>query len=133
MDVLVIDTGVDPGHPALAGHRHLSIFSHGDDSGLWGHGTMVVGFIASQDQVYRGVAYGLDSILAGDMVRISESLSWAFMEDPNSEVDDPPDAINASIGSVTQSDYTLDARVFDEYIDRYDVLASIAAGNIYHS
>ena len=53
------------------------------------------------------------------------------MEDPNSEVDDPPDAINASIGSVTQSDYTLDARVFDEYIDRYDVLASIAAGNIY--
>jgi subtilisin family serine protease len=130
--VAVLDTGVDPTQPDLAG-RVLPGFnfvdsdtSASDDNG---HGTAVAGVIAAQGNDHIGTAgycwqcrilpvkvlgsdgSGLDS-------NVAEGILWA--------VDQGAKVINASLGSLTD-DLTLAAAA--KYAAEHNVLLVAAAGN----
>ncbi|GAA4729711.1 S8 family peptidase [Phytohabitans rumicis] len=56
--VAVLDTGIDGAHPALSGKVVDEVSTVGEDVAIPGdHGTHCAGTIASNDPVYRGVAY----------------------------------------------------------------------------
>lgn len=61
--VAVLDSGVDKSHPALSGKVVDEVSTAGEAVNVPGnHGTHVAGTIASNDPIYRGVAYQCDLI-----------------------------------------------------------------------
>lgn len=100
--ICVIDTGVNASHLALSGrikdqHCYCSVpegtssncYAGGTSEGSSatdnnGHGTHVVGIIASQDSTYKGVAYGSDIYVVkvlnssgnGIMLDIGKAIDW---------------------------------------------------------
>ncbi|MGH2692216.1 MAG: S8 family peptidase [Actinomycetota bacterium] len=61
--VAVLDSGVDKNHPALSGKVVDEVSTAGEPVGMPGnHGTHVAGTIASNDPIYRGIAYQADLI-----------------------------------------------------------------------
>jgi serine protease AprX len=61
--VAVLDTGVDKNHPALLGKVVDEVDLSGEGIGVPGnHGTHTAGTVASNDAVFRGVAYQADIV-----------------------------------------------------------------------
>ncbi len=148
VDVAILDTGIDAGHPALAGkvlaqQRCLSSGIGVNDPSaddVNGHGTHVAGIVASQDSTYRGVAFGVRSVLnakagadsdgsprGGASMADSDAMAcvdWAINGNAYGA-----DAINLSFGSPMSSDDSEYQRFWDAVVSQLNVLVAIAAGN----
>ncbi len=154
----VLDTGVRTNHPAFAGVPIVSqvFLTNGsadpcftDDASSvqdkFGHGTHVAGIVASQGSAgwanYQGVAKGIGTLYnlkvgysatvygscgpdaaEGDQRDILAGLDWAVRNTPVR-------IFNLSFGSVAHGDDDDFARSIDRYIDDYELVFAIAAGN----
>jgi subtilisin family serine protease len=134
--VAVLDTGVDAGHPDLAGKVDEAVsFVPGDDAGdANGHGTHVASTVAgtgaASGGVYKGVAPGADLVVGkvldddgfGNDSWVLAGMEWAASTGA--------DVVSMSLGDDTPSDGTdpLSAAV-DALSARYGTLFVIAAGN----
>ncbi|MBW2979568.1 S8 family serine peptidase [Candidatus Woesearchaeota archaeon] len=89
--ICIVDTGVDYTHPALGGSFGVKVIAgydfvnnDADPMDDHGHGTHCAGIAASEDQTYRGVAYGaniiavksLDSTGSGTSDTIASGIDW---------------------------------------------------------
>ncbi len=136
IEVAVLDTGIDLDHPYLA-DRIIDSRDFSDDGtpeDLFGHGTMVAGIIASNEETYRGIAFRANLINAKCMNKdgqgrsdwILSALEWAV-----TEAVDTAEIINTSFGTTEEdpngeSSFT---RALDALIDLYDISWATAAGN----
>jgi serine protease AprX len=123
-DAGVLDTGVRQNHPAFA---PLNFFSHIGAGDGDGHGTAVAGIIASNDATFRGMAFGLDSmIVASAETGVMSEADWMV-----STAGDDPEAINLSFGygRANDTDYSTFDQFWDGLIDDNSVLVGKSAGN----
>jgi len=131
--VAVLDSGVDAGHPDLAGKvavaRNFSDTPDTDDQD--GHGTHVASTIASVDGTYRGVAPGarlaigkvLDDTGSGQLDDIIAGMRWAA-------ADQHARIVNMSLGGGVDSDGTDPvSQAVNELSATYGTLFVVAAGN----
>lgn len=124
-DAGVSDTGVQEDHPAFAGlNFYTNETSHTDPDG---HGTHVTGIIASGDTTYRGTAYGLDALIWGP----AGGSSFATFDAAATGFAQSAESINLSWGYAIADveDYNYESEWFDTYVEAFDVMATIAAGN----
>ncbi|MBU0640196.1 MAG: S8 family serine peptidase [Planctomycetes bacterium] len=123
-DVGVLDTGVEQSHPALSSHRFLSNMGTHDTSY---HGTGMAGILASTDTVYRGMAYGCDTIVVALAGAIETSMVGMDYIAGTGE----PENVNYSFGNGTANDvdYGPTDQFFDGVIDTFGFMVSKSTGN----
>jgi subtilisin family serine protease len=109
--VAVLDTGVDPTHPALAGrliggYDFVDMDNDPRERGnhtqhpLFGHGTHVAGLVALAAPEARIMPVRvLDQRGIGNIWVLAEALAYAVDPDRNPQTDDGADVINLSIGT----------------------------------
>jgi len=124
-DAGVLDTGVQQDHPNLNPGSWLSMAGTTDSNG---HGTGVAGIIMSDDATFRGMAYGLDTMLVGSASSgtVMNNADWMV-----SIAAEDPEAINLSFGYGTASDvdYSSFDQFFDGLVDGTGTLLTKSAGN----
>ena len=126
--VAILDTGIDPKHPALEGIvlSELSLLGEGRSHESKGHGTGIASIIAGQSEEFLGLAPAseilsfqvLDENGAGDSFTIAKGIISA--------VDQGADIINLSLGGATASTVMQKAI---QYAKAKDVLMIAAVGN----
>lgn len=120
VDVATVNDAVDPTHPAFTGTVDIENSSLEPVSD---HGTHLGGVIASNDVSYRGVAFGLDTLIGADDEAFA--LGIPNGEQPGSA--NPAEVINLSAGAPALAD---DAnRGEDIIIDLFGVGYAASAGN----
>jgi subtilisin family serine protease len=153
VDVAVVDTGIDSAHPALSGkvaaqRRCLSTADAFSSAYLTdpsandvnGHGTHVAGTIGSQDNTYKGEAYGLRALInakAGFSTDgIDNSFGRMYDSDAMACVDWAllgnaygAEVINLSFGSYASMDDYPYNRFYDAVVSQMNTVVAIAAGN----
>lgn len=148
-DLAVMDTGIDPTHPALTVGQ-ASVFhtigqtnacyadqpANPDD--LHSHGTHVAGTVASVNATYRGVAYGLDQLInakAGWLRSAACGGGGEMIEEDGMDAADwavgtaGADVLSLSFGGGVNVGDTPWERFFDAVVDELNVGMAIAAGN----
>jgi serine protease AprX len=148
-DVGIVDSGIDRNHPALSSQSFLEQRCLAAAGNPWwdptvddvnGHGTHVAGIAASTNGTYRGVAYGLDTVLNlkagfdtdgsdGGNASMYWSDSMACVDWGINTASDVADTLNLSYSGYTSSDDTSFARFWDAVVDDMGVPSTIAAGN----
>jgi serine protease AprX len=151
--VAVIDSGIDHNHPALQSQSYIgkrclntadiyypyTQYNDPTKDDVNGHGTHVGGIVASTDNQYRGVAYGLGMLINGKAgfsmdgmdggqarMYTSDAMScvnWALTGGPAAEV------INLSFGGSTLVDDGLYEQFWDAVVNQMGATVAIAAGN----
>ena len=153
VDVAILDTGIDSNHPALSGKvleqkRCLTALDQSYNTATYdptfddvnGHGTHIAGSVASQDSLYRGVAYGVQSLInakaGGDLdgsprgnASMADSDAMECVEWAINGTEVSADVINLSFGSLAYTDDQPLAQFWDAVVSQMDIVASIAAGN----
>jgi hypothetical protein len=116
-DAAVLSEAADPTHPAFAG----TDVDNDPTQSVTDHGTHTGGIIASGDGTYRGVSYGLDTLIG------SSNESYALGLAAGSGAVDPAETINVSFGSVASSDD--EDHVDDVLTNVFGVGQAFGAGN----
>ena len=126
--VAILDTGIDPNHPALDGvvFSELSLIDKGRSHENKGHGTGIASIIAGQGEEFLGLAPAseilslqvLDENGAGDSFTIAKGIISA--------VDQGADIINLSLGGATASSVMEKAI---QYAKSKDVIMIASVGN----
>lgn len=146
--VVVIDTGVAYDHTALGGHVIPGPdYAEGDDDpyddGFSGsHGTHVAGIIASDHEVYRGVAPGVDVLAirvfddsgAGYFEWVESALTW--VHEHLTAFDNPITTVNMSLGADWNSDSLPSWAILEEelaLLHADGVFITVSAGNSFSS
>ena len=149
--VVVLDTGIDPNHPAFGADAdgngiadrivyQYDFVGSNDDNAYdgQGHGTHVAGIIASSDSRYSGIAPGanlivlkvLDDAGRGSAYDIQEAMNWVVSNARQYNIA----AVNLSLGD--GSFYTSAARGYlssqIQALTNSGVMVVAAAGNDYH-
>lgn len=132
--VAVLDTGIDAGHPDLAGRvREASDFTGTGAEDRHGHGTHVASLAAGTgaraDGARRGIAYGaellsgkvLDDTGTGQASWVIEGMQWAVRQGA--------DVVNMSLGGVAGDADDPTAQAVDALSASSDTLFVAAAGN----
>lgn len=112
--VAVLDTGVDPTHPALAGKLLPGRdFVDGDndpreegstDNGGFGHGTHVAGLVALAAPAAKIMPIRvLDPDGRGDVWKLADALAYALDPDGNPATDDGAHVVNMSLGTLDRT------------------------------
>ena len=143
--VVVIDTGMDYTHPALAG-RYLTGYDFGDgdtnpmddNPALDGHGTHVSGIIASGDATYGGVAPGVSIIslkvfpsvgqYASDTAILS-ALGWVNDHAAQYHIT----TVNMSLGDSRSDTYGMTRSAVDPNADYEPILRTLRSKGIFIS
>ncbi len=130
----IVDTGIDPTHPDLAGRVKASKDMTGEgDVDNNGHGTHVAGIVggngtASQGK-YRGVAYECDYVVAKVLRGDGSGLMSDVIAGLEYVVDQGVKVINLSLGGGTANDGTDALSVAcDNAVDE-GIIVCVAAGN----
>jgi|GEM_PF-1206633 len=164
-DPAVLDSGTDLEHPALkdsaSRENHWSWYlvaaagaanynDASDEDDRQGHGTHVMGIVASYNATYKGMGYGVEkavTLKAG--YRATDGRAYMYDSDAMNLVDralyhhdelrptygtdvfnDDVDGINLSYGGSTTSDDTAYSRFWDSVVHSYaDTVVTISAGN----
>jgi serine protease AprX len=136
--VAVCDTGIDKTHPNLVGRiiNECSFVSGESADDFNGHGTHVAGIIASNDNTYRGIAYGaslvnvkvMNSGGSGQTSDLYEGIEWLLVNTTRGA-----DVINLSagtsdVGQVPDGDSAL-SKFIDTIVSSYNIVWVNAAGN----
>ena len=134
--VAIFDSGVDDGHPDLAGQIRMKRALVGDDPGdLLGHGTHVAGIIASTGKASGGAVTGCAPGAALAVYRVTDDEGRVqvpphiglFLQHA---VDDGAKIINLSWGNALSGPYDTYALSLDTFIYEHpDILVVVAAGN----
>ena len=149
--VVVLDTGIDPDHPAFGADAdgngiadrivYQYDFVGSNDANAYdgqGHGTHVAGIIASSDSRYSGIAPGVNLIVLkvlddagrGSAYDIQEAMNWVVSNARQYNIA----AVNLSLGD--GSFYTSAARGYlssqIQALTNSGVMVVAAAGNDYH-
>ncbi len=154
-DVAIIDTGLDPAHPAFDDHTIVEVRfldAAGDQAihdplpdDVNGHGTHVAGIVSSNDTYYRGIAFGHDKMFnlkAGyDPDGADGGVAYMLWSDAmaavnwalNTDLLDEPEVLNLSFGacahpSPSQGELGF-TRFWDAVVDDFNVSVAISAGN----
>ncbi|MFQ6608893.1 MAG: S8 family serine peptidase [Fidelibacterota bacterium] len=144
-DIGIVDTAVDSLHPALQDHmfyrKHFHLDIDPSDPG-WStgrHGTHVAGIVASNDLSYRGIAYGVDAIINGNIWSESghypESNAMAAFDWAVSlqEIVEDAEVVNLSWGyGPAENEDTGFSRFFDAWADNFLTVGTHAVGNNFH-
>ena len=123
-DVGILDTGVQQSHPNLAPHNFLSNMGANDTGS---HGTGMAGIIASTHPTWRGMSYGIDTIVVARAGAISTSMpGMNYIASTG-----VPETVNYSFGNGTasSSDYNTTDQFFDGTINTFGFMVSKSAGN----
>ncbi|TVQ59024.1 MAG: hypothetical protein EA379_12110 [Phycisphaerales bacterium] len=123
-DIGVLDTGVQQNHPYLMQHNFLSNMGV-SDTGT--HGTGMAGIMASTHPTWRGMSYGIDTIVVARAGSISASMpGMDYIASTG-----VPEAVNYSFGNgtATGSDYTTTDMFFDGVIHTFGFMVSKSTGN----
>ena len=136
--VALLDTGIDPDHPAIAGHvaaaydfvleqpgatevaGGVDTNNDGVADGAWGHGTHLAGIVmltAPDAQLLVGRV--LDSDGVGDVVTVAAGIRWAVAQGA--------DVINLSLGTLGSSSAIKAAL---EEAEEHHVIVIASAGNL---
>lgn len=123
-DVGILDEGVLETHAALSGHTFYENYAVNGN-----HGTGVACMYASTNATYRGLAFGLDSILvdnAGDTSTSMSGADWMVRS-----AGDDPEVINYSWGNgnATGDDWHPFSRFVDALVFDYSTSWAKSAGN----
>lgn len=152
--VAVIDTGIAYDHVALGGGYGDGFrvvggwdFAENDadpyDDGPGGfHGTHVAGIVGSDDDLYSGVASGVDLVALrvfddqgyGSFSWVEEALQW--VHDHKDDYANPITTVNLSLGTNWNSDNVPQwAMLEDEFqlLNEDGIFVSVAAGNSFQS
>ena len=152
--VAVIDTGIAYDHLALGGGYGEGFrvvggwdFAENDadpyDDGPGGfHGTHVAGIVGSDDDLYSGVASGVDLVALrvfddqgyGSFSWVEEALQW--VHDHKDDYANPITTVNLSLGTNWNSDNVPQwAMLEDEFqlLNEAGIFVSVAAGNSFQS
>ena len=146
--VVVIDSGVAYDHTSLGGRVILGPdYAEGDndpyDDGFAGsHGTHVAGIIASDHEVYCGVAPGVDVVAirvfddsgAGYFEWVESALAW--VHENLDAFDNPITTVNMSLGAEWNSDSIPGWAILEEELAQLyadDVFITVSAGNSFTS
>ncbi|WP_372671873.1 S8 family serine peptidase [Amycolatopsis kentuckyensis] len=132
VEVAVLDTGIDAGHPDLAGHVALSkdFTGKGSVEDGAGHGTHVASTIAGSGAKYRGVAPDatlavgkvLDDSGSGTFDQILAGMQWAASE-AHARV------VNMSLGGGPSDGTDPVSEAVNTLSRQYGTLFVVAAGN----
>jgi len=132
--VCVLDTGINYNHPAFQGRIVAQKdFVNNDDDAIddHGHGTMVTGIIASQNEINKGVSPGVDLLIA----KVVNAEGWATESDLIEGMewcsDQSADVMSISLGVGGYSQYCDDlsvAQAVNNAVDAGSVVV-IASGN----
>lgn len=123
-DIGVLDTGVQQNHPNLSPHNFLSNMGT-TDTGT--HGTGMAGIMASTHPTWRGMSYGIDTIVVARAGAIGTSMpGMNYIASTG-----VPEAVNYSFGNGTasSSDYNTTDQFFDGTIHTFGFMVSKSAGN----
>ena len=143
-DVGIIDSGVDPNHPALTGRvtgqrfgatadtwfsTDCPTFVPGTGAGatdptaddVHGHGTHVAGIAASDDATRRGIAFGLDAVLNGKAAFLCPATGRAGMywSDGAAAIDWTLTGLGIQHADAINLSYGGDAVVDDDDMERF--------------
>jgi serine protease AprX len=136
-DVAIVERGVDSDHPDLRSVASGGLIKRNpnDESA---HGTQVAGVAASTNTADKGVAFGLDKILDASFERANWGDAINAMEWAVSQASDDAEVLNHSWTWKKDGDYLMNAgdtdwsdmgQDLDEFMDDYDVVVVLAAGN----
>ncbi|MGM1063979.1 S8 family serine peptidase [Saccharothrix sp. Mg75] len=128
--VAVLDTGVDAGHPGLAGREvaEADLTGGGDATDTVGHGTHVASTIAGTGPRYRGVAPGA-RLLDGKVCATTSCSESAVLAGLHWAVEQGADVVNLSLGGTdTPGTDPLEAAI-DRLSAETGTLFVVAAGN----
>jgi len=149
LDVALVDTGIDVGHPALAGPLVFAdVFLQTAGLPPWdatpddvnGHGTHLAGIVTSIHDEHRGVAYGLEKLFnvkaAFDLDGASGGEARLFPSDGMRGIDwavthpgDSADILSFSFGARADRDDSGFMRFFDAVVSDLQVAVAVSAGN----
>ena len=136
-DIAILERGIDSDHPDLRSVASGGLIKRNpnDESA---HGTQVAGVAASTDTADKGVAFGLDKILDASFERANWGDAINAMEWAVSQASDDAEVLNHSWKWTKDGDYMMNAgdtdwsdmgQDLDEFMDDYDVVVVLAAGN----
>lgn len=134
--VAVLDTGIDPDHPDLAG-QIAGTENFTDEQSVVdgnGHGTHVAATLAGTGAAsggsFRGVAPGADLLVGKVLGRGGTGLTSWIIDGMEWAADQGADVVNLSLGTGSASSGTDPlSRAVDRLTDSHDVLFVVAAGN----
>ncbi|HEV8594723.1 MAG TPA: S8 family serine peptidase, partial [Thermoplasmata archaeon] len=147
--LVVPDTGIDASHPALVGKIsdaqtfHDVARNQGDYADDWtttddlhGHGTHIAGIVASQDLVYRGVAYGMLGVINVKFGYLTNTGNGRGIESDSMKGMDwgiltvGGDVLSLSFGGGSNDNGESGwGRYMDALVDDLGIPVSVAAGN----
>ena len=126
--VAILDTGIDPNHPALDGvvFSELSLIDEGRSHENKGHGTGIASIIAGQGEEFLGLAPASEILSLQVLDENGEGDSFTIAKGIISAVDQGADIINLSLGGATASSVMEKAI---QYAKSKDVIMIASVGN----
>lgn len=127
-DFGIVDSGVRENHPAF-NNPNLDFCSKSGASVTGDHGTHVAGIVISNNNTYKGTAYGTDSVIwanSGAQSTTMSNMQWMITGNCQG-----PEVVNHSLGYgiADDTDYSASDAFYDAFVQNYNVMVTKSTGN----